>query len=93
MGLKLAPGRTLYFVRHGQTQANVERRFSSYKDTPLTALGLEQAAQVGRILKRELGMAEGYAFVSSPLARAVTTMRSPAPRWGCRPMAFPPTTG
>ena len=74
MGLKLAPGRTLYFVRHGQTQANVERRFSSYKDTPLTALGLEQAAQVGRILKRELGMAEGYAFVSSPLARAVVAI-------------------
>ena len=77
-----------YFARHGQTQANVERRFSGYKDTPLTALGLEQAAQVGRILKRELGMAEGYAFVSSPLARAVTTMKIARTAMGLPPDGF-----
>ena len=75
MALKLADGLTLYFARHGQTQANVERRFSGYKDTPLTPLGLEQAAQVGNILKRELGAASGYHFVCSPLVRAVTTMK------------------
>jgi probable phosphoglycerate mutase len=73
--MRLEPGLTLYFARHGQTQANLEKRFSGNKDTPLTPLGLEQAAQVGRILKRELGQAPGYQFVSSPLARAVTTMR------------------
>jgi len=75
MALKLPDGLTLYFARHGQTQANVERRFSGYKDTPLTLLGLEQAAQVGNILKRERGAASGYHFVCSPLARAVTTMK------------------
>ena len=74
MPLELPSRLTLYFARHGQTQANVEHRFSGYKDTPLTALGLQQAAQVGRILKRELGTAPGYQFVSSPLARAVQTM-------------------
>jgi len=74
MALKLPDGLTLYFARHGQTQANVEHRFSGYKDTPLTPLGLEQAAQVGRILKREIGKSS-YHFVSSPLARAVTTMK------------------
>ena len=74
MGLELPDGLTLYFARHGQTQANVEKRFSGYKDTPLTELGLWQAAQVGHILKRELGTAPGYDFISSPLARAVTTM-------------------
>jgi broad specificity phosphatase PhoE len=88
MGLKLAPGRTLYFARHGQTQANVERRFSGYKDTPLTPLGLEQAAQVGRILKRELGTAEGYAFVASPLARAMTTMKIARTAMGLPPDDF-----
>ena len=88
MGLKLAPGRTLYFARHGQTQANVERRFSGYKDTPLTPLGLEQAAQVGRILKRELGSAESYAFVSSPLTRAVTTMKIARTHMGLPPDDF-----
>ena len=75
MALELPRGLTLYFARHGQTQANVEHRFSGNKDTPLTPLGLEQAAQVGHILKRELGAASGFQFLSSPLARAVQTMK------------------
>lgn len=75
MSLGLADGISLYFARHGQTEANVEKRFSGYKDTPLTTLGLQQAATVGHILKRELGEAPGYQFVASPLARAVTTMK------------------
>jgi probable phosphoglycerate mutase len=75
MTLRLPAGVTLYFARHGQTEANLEKRFSGLKDTPLTPLGLGQAADVGRILKRELGAAAGFAFVSSPLTRAVTTMR------------------
>ena len=75
MALELPRGLTLYFARHGQTLANVEKRFSGYKDTPLTELGLIQAAQVGHILKRELGEAPGFQFVSSPLARAVATMK------------------
>ena len=75
MPLELPAGLTLYFARHGQTQANVEHRFSGNKDTPLTALGLEQAAQVGRILKRELDTAPGFQFIASPLARAVATMK------------------
>jgi len=74
MSLELPGGLTLYFARHGQTEANIQKRFSGYKDTPLTPLGLEQAAQVGRILKRELGQAPFCQFISSPLARAVATM-------------------
>src|SRR5882672_11165246 len=72
--LKLADGLTLYFARHGQTQANLEKRFSGDKDTPLTDLGREQARAVGLILKRALGDTAGYHFVCSPLARAITTM-------------------
>ena len=75
MPLELPSGLTLYFARHGQTEANVQKRFSGDKDTPLTPLGLTQAAQVGHILKRELGDACGWQFISSPLARAATTMR------------------
>lgn len=75
MPVELAKGLTLYFARHGQTKANLEKRFSGDKDTPLTELGRAQAHSVGLILKRELGDAAGYAFVSSPLARAVTTMK------------------
>jgi broad specificity phosphatase PhoE len=75
MPLEIPPGLTLYFARHGQTRANVEKRFSGDKDTPLTDLGRQQAHAVGLILKRELGDAAGTQFVCSPLARAVTTMK------------------
>jgi broad specificity phosphatase PhoE len=88
MALELPDGVTLYFARHGQTQANLEKRFSGDKDTPLTALGLEQAAQVGQLLKRELGVAAGYRFVSSPLARAVATMRIARQAMGLPPEGF-----
>ena len=74
MLLSLRDGVTLYFARHGQTEANLAKRFSGKKDTPLTALGREQAAEIGQVLKRELGVRPAIAFVSSPLARARTTM-------------------
>jgi probable phosphoglycerate mutase len=74
MTLRLADGITLYFARHGQTEANLAKRFSGKKDTPLTALGREQAHEVGQVLKRELGVKPDIAFVASPLARARTTM-------------------
>jgi probable phosphoglycerate mutase len=75
MTLALPDGVTLYFSRHGQTEANVEKRFSGRKDTPLTPKGLGQAAAIGQVLRREVGPRPALAFVSSPLARAQTTMR------------------
>jgi probable phosphoglycerate mutase len=75
MTLELKPGITLYLARHGQTQANLEKRFSGKNDSPLTDLGREQARQVGLILEREVGLRPGIGFVSSPFTRAQTTMR------------------
>lgn len=72
--LSLKPGVTLYFARHGETEANREKRFSGRKNTPLTERGREQAKAVGLALKNELGMAPRLDFVSSPLQRARTTM-------------------
>jgi probable phosphoglycerate mutase len=74
MPLSLAEGVTLYFARHGQTEANLAKRFSGEKDTPLTPLGREQAEEIGLVLRRELGAKPVLACVSSPLARARTTM-------------------
>jgi broad specificity phosphatase PhoE len=74
MPLEIPPGLTLYFARHGQTQANLEKRFSGKKDTPLTPVGREQAAEIGSVLKRELGIRPRVACVASPLQRARTTM-------------------
>jgi probable phosphoglycerate mutase len=74
MPLELAPGLTLFFARHGQTQANLEKRFSGKKDTLLTLLGRKQAHEIGEVLKRELGSMPSIACVASPLQRARTTM-------------------
>ena len=73
--ISLKPGLTLYFARHGQTEANVQKRFQGWsRDTALTPLALTQAADVGAIRKRELGDAPGIAMVASPLPRARKTM-------------------
>lgn len=74
MPLELACGLTLYFARHGQTEANLEKRFSGRKDTPLTPRGREQAHEIGEVLKRELGTKPAIACVASPLRRACATM-------------------
>jgi broad specificity phosphatase PhoE len=74
MPLELAAGLTLYFSRHGETEANLAKRFSGKKNTPLTARGREQAHEIGQVLKRELGVRPALAFVASPLQRARTTM-------------------
>jgi broad specificity phosphatase PhoE len=37
----------LYFVRHGETHFNVEKRLQGFCDSPLTDNGIEQAKSVG----------------------------------------------
>jgi broad specificity phosphatase PhoE len=72
--LSLKDGLTLYFARHGETEANRQGRFSGKKDTPLTKKGREQARKAGEILRREVGPRPVLYFVSSPLKRAQITM-------------------
>ncbi|MDN3020236.1 histidine phosphatase family protein [Paenibacillus sp. BSR1-1] len=43
-----SPKVTLYFVRHGETQFNVERRLQGFADSPLTEKGIAQARAVGK---------------------------------------------
>jgi probable phosphoglycerate mutase len=74
MALELKPGVTLYFARHGETQANVERRFQGRNDTPLTEHGRMQARMLAAILAELLAGQPTPRFVSSPLPRARTTM-------------------
>jgi probable phosphoglycerate mutase len=83
MRLELPDGLTLYIARHGQTEANVQRRFQGWsRDTPLTPLGLQQAANVGTILRRELGAAPPIRMIASPLPRARLTMEIVRDRLG-----------
>ena len=75
MPLSLPPGIVLYFCRHGETQANVEKRFQGPgTDTPLTAKGREQARTLARLLRRDWPDPASLSFVSSPLPRAQITM-------------------
>ena len=69
---------TIYFVRHGQTDWNAERRLQGQKDIPLNTLGRTQAAQCGNILRglfaRAGVHADDFDYVASPLGRARETM-------------------
>jgi broad specificity phosphatase PhoE len=62
--------RTLYIVRHGQTEWNAARRMQGHMDSALTAMGRMQAEVHGRTLAR-LGGIE--AIVASPLGRTRDT--------------------
>jgi len=75
MALSVPPGITLYFCRHGQTEANAEKRFQGRtRDTALTPLGIEQAHAVAATLKRVAPDYAHLALVASPLPRARRTM-------------------
>ena len=65
----------LVLIRHGESTWNLENRFTGWTDVPLTATGVAQAQEAGRLLK-----AEGYEFdtaYTSVLQRAIWTL------WHC----------
>lgn len=68
----------LYYIRHGETDWNVEGRLQGRQDIPLNARGRAQASHCGDVL-RDLFAREGidpasFDYVSSPLGRARQTM-------------------
>jgi 2,3-bisphosphoglycerate-dependent phosphoglycerate mutase len=62
----------LVLIRHGESTWNLENRFTGWTDVPLTATGVEQARQAGRLL-REAGC-EFDSTYTSVLNRAVWTL-------------------
>jgi probable phosphoglycerate mutase len=67
-----------YFVRHGETDWNAERRLQGQLDIALNDVGRRQSAQCGSTLQgliaaRRKAPAD-FAFISSPLSRARETM-------------------
>ena len=60
-----------YFVRHGETDWNVQGRFQGIEDIPLNDTGKEQARRCGMGLKKS-GIPFDY-VISSPLQRAFDT--------------------
>jgi probable phosphoglycerate mutase len=63
----------IVFVRHGQTDWNVELRFQGQRDIPLNAYGRRQAERNGRAVAGIL-TSRDWQLIASPLGRAVETM-------------------
>ncbi|HEY5038902.1 MAG TPA: 2,3-bisphosphoglycerate-dependent phosphoglycerate mutase [bacterium] len=63
---------TLVLVRHGQSQWNLENKFTGWVDVPLTPQGEQEAHRAGRLLK---GMKFDIAFTSE-LQRAQKTLQA-----------------
>lgn len=84
----LAAGVTLYFIRHGETDWNRERRYQGQTDIPLNERGVAQAERNGKALRPYLAERNGRQFQSSPLSRAIATMRIVRRTLGLEPDAF-----
>ena len=82
----------LYFVRHGETDFNVEQRLQGRYDTGLNARGRQQATECGNVLRdlfaRDQRRADDFDYVSSPLTRARETMELARAALGLEPHAY-----
>lgn len=71
----------IYLVRHGQTEFNAAGRWQGQVDSPLTSLGICQAAAVGGTLRGVIN-SDDVALFSSPLGRAYDTAKIIAEKLG-----------
>ena len=65
----LLPGRSFFFLRHGETQYNLERRFQGAIDVPLNETGMLQAQRAAAVLRHQ----RFTRLVSSPANRVLKT--------------------
>lgn len=83
---------TIYYIRHGETEWNAERRLQGQSDVPLSAAGRAQIERCGEILRGLLARkgrdAAGLDYVSSPLLRARTSMELMRTSLGLDPAAY-----
>ncbi len=61
----------IYFVRHGQTEWNIERRYQGWADSPLTEQGVNQA----KALSKHIENVHFDAIYCSPRGRAQETAK------------------
>jgi broad specificity phosphatase PhoE len=86
------PAPVLYYIRHGETDWNVEGRLQGRRDIALNAHGRAQATRCGEILRdlfaRDGRDAAGLDYVSSPLGRARQTMELTRAALGLEPAGY-----
>ena len=78
----IEPNPPIYFVRHGETDWNRERRIQGQIDIPLNDFGHRQSAAMARGLKEFLGGDKIGRFIVSPMTRARQTMSYVAREFG-----------
>ncbi len=79
---------TLVFLRHGETDWNVEGRLQGQRDVPINAKGRGQAKRNGETVLREIPEAAAFDFVASPLVRARETMEIARTAMGLDPLDY-----
>jgi broad specificity phosphatase PhoE len=65
---------TIYFIRHGETDWNVEGRLQGQTDIPLNARGRVQAEEAGIRLRDLVQSCADLDYVASPMGRTRETM-------------------
>jgi broad specificity phosphatase PhoE len=82
----------LYYVRHGETDLNIQGRLQGRRDTMLNAHGRQQVAESGAVLKnlfvRDRRRPRDLEYVSSPLKRARQTMEVQRATLGLEPLGY-----
>ena len=78
----------VYFVRHGQTDWNIEGRLQGQADTDITELGRSQADRNGRILAELIDDPGSFDFVASPMRRTRETMERIRTAMGLDPRLY-----
>lgn len=84
----MIPIPTLVFIRHGQTDWNVEGRLQGQRDIPLNDIGRAQARRNGEVLRDLLPEAMAFDFIASPLSRTRETMEIARTAMGLDPTAY-----
>lgn len=84
----MRPGLKLYFIRHGETDWNAERRYQGQTDIPLNERGRAQSRRNGEALCTFLPGIERADFVASPLRRTRETMEILRATLGLEPSGY-----
>jgi len=72
----------IYFLRHGETDWNRERRIQGQIDIALNARGRDQAGKMAAKLAEVMPAIDGFDLYSSPLMRARQTMAAVLAAYG-----------